>query len=341
MPQRTKCARLFVNAQWQQCFEDFLRSLGNKSGSRETPYLYERALRRFFSNPHRSPDTYTRAEVEAYLHAPTTGHRGTGEPPKPDTYNARLTRIRSFYTYATTYSVPFRGKLRPLMRGVSPTSGIDLAQTAPQTNRTLTLDMIERIFAVVPKNTVKGLRDRALFLGYFWTGRRRAEIISMRWQDIEQQVRFDDGHVGTLYHWRGKGRSRMEDRAELPVPAWEAICTYLKAAGRWEHMQASDPVFVRVHDHAGTQKPLNPDSINRVFREYLDKAGIDNDHGRISLHSWRHSAAFVRYQEKQDPALLQKFLRHKNVSTTIRYIEEWTRQPDTSATVLTAKYGHL
>lgn len=332
--------RLFASEPWEQCRKDLLRSLGNRSGSKASPYQYDRILRRFFGrDPKRTPDTYSRQEVEAFIHAPTQGVRASGTPPKAETYNCRLKCLKSFYKYAASYAIPFRGSIRPLLRSIDPTHGILFAKPA-KSPRTLSDAEVEAIFAVIPRDTVAGLRDRALLLSYFWTGRRRAEIARLLWRDLELDCKFDDGHDGVRYHWLGKGKGQQVDSAELPEPAWTAIRVYLEASGRWKHMQPNDPLFVSLAYNA-RPKPLNPNSINAMFRRYLRAAGIDNDNGRLGIHSWRHNAAFIRYKEDKDLVKLQHFLRHSDPKDTLRYIEEWERQPDTTAARLYQKYGHL
>jgi hypothetical protein len=82
-------------------------------------------------------------------------------------------------------------------------------------------------------HTVKGLRDRAIFLLYFWTARRREEIARLHWGDIEQATIVDEfggRKQGWRYRFYGKVKGGQQDMAELPMPAKIAIDRYLRAA---------------------------------------------------------------------------------------------------------------
>jgi integrase len=58
---------------------------------------------------------------------------------------------------------------------------------------------------------IEGLRDRAIVLTLVLTGRRRAEVLSLRVGDLSVE------HGRTWYRYRGKGGKT--GRRELPEPA--------------------------------------------------------------------------------------------------------------------------
>ena len=106
--------------------------------------------------------------------------------------NQRLAILSSFYAFASTFTITGPdGRPQVLLQRPSPTLG--LRHKRPErTYRAFSEDELDRFFSVIPTDTVKGLRDRAIFLLYFWTARRREEIARLRWGDIEQATIVDE-----------------------------------------------------------------------------------------------------------------------------------------------------
>lgn len=331
--------RLFASEQWERCYRDFLQSIREHSGSEDSAYQYERVLRRFFTVPNKRPDQYTRQDVEAFLHQLTDSPQKSGTPPAASTRNARLAILKSFYAFAGQYTVTFRGKPTPLMRVPAPTTGIKRGRPT-EVYRAMSLEELKQLFSVIPQ-TVVGKRDRALFLFLFWSARRRQEVTRLLWGDLEPNYRFDDGHIGCLYTWRGKGRQRRPDSAELPPAAWKALEEYLRASGRWGYMVADDPLFpgLRTNDNLYAKKPIHRGSVTQIFHHYVVAAGLD---GRgICLHSLRHTAAHERNEAGMDVIAVMELLRHSSLDTTWKYLKKMKKQADSGAQLLAAKFGNL
>jgi integrase len=200
---------------------------------------------------------------------------------------------------------------------------------------------------------VQGLRDRAIFLLYFWTARRREEIARLRWGDLEQGVIVEEGgkrRQGWRYRFHGKGKGGQEDIAELPTPAKIAIDRYLTAARRIKTIQPHDPLFIAIGPAQGGGKPgvtLPPDNhtpltssaIAKALKKYARIAGVDAE--RLSIHSWRHTATQQRYAAGEDVRSLQRLLRHSNIATTDIYLRELMGTADPGASLLEDRFAHL
>ena len=50
-----------------------------------------------------------------------------------------------------------------------------------------------RLLAAIPVESAAGLRLRALVLAYLLTGRRRSEVLNLRWRDLD----LEGGFVGS------------------------------------------------------------------------------------------------------------------------------------------------
>ncbi len=327
---------------WQQCTEAFLRRVYDRSSSHSTHDRYSRALERFFSDE-RNPDQYSSADIEAFITQPSYGTRIPGKPVSVSTKNQRLAILSSFYRFASTYSIIDEdGNPAFLLKRPAPTTGFVYGK--PERHyRAFSYDEMERFFAVIPSDTVQGLRDRAVFLLYFWTARRRSEIARLTWGDIEQTIFLEDGtrRVGWLYHFYGKGTSTQQDSAEMPQPAMLALVRYLEAAGRLNKMMPEDPLFLslpppRGGNYRNTGKQLASHSMNARLKYYAEQAGLDAS--RLSIHSWRHTAAQQRHVAGQDILEIMRLLRHSSLRMTQEYLQVLSGEANSGAKLLRDKF---
>ncbi len=343
---------------WERCMAQFLRQLYDRSRSEKSVRDYRRTLLAFFSSsaqggPAKHPEHYTREDVEDFLHRPSTSSRNTGAPPSIATMNQRLSILSSFYTFAATFTIPGPdGRPRALLQSPSPTLGLR-HKRPDRVYRAFNEDELDRFFTVIPTDTVMGLRDRAIFLLYFWTARRREEIARLKWGDIERATIVDERggrRQGWRYRFYGKGKRGQEDMAELPVPAKLAIDRYLTAARRMQSIRADDPLFIAIGPEQGGGKrgvtlppddhtPLTSRAIAHALKKYAVLAGIDAQ--RLSIHSWRHTAAQQRYEAGEDIRSLQRLLRHSNIATTDIYIRGLLGTADPGASLLEERFAHL
>ncbi len=324
-----------MDAGWQRCLDAYLQTIEDRSGSIASRRTYASTLQRFLATVS-DPATVSRADVLDFLQQPSTSHRNHGAAVSAATKNQRVTIIRSFYTFASIYEIDGT----PLFQRSLPTIGLKrLKVTVPY--RAMNSDELERVFAAIPHDTIKGLRDRALYLMYFWTARRRLEICNLRWQDIEPAM--IDGQASHIYRFRSKGTSRTVRTAELPALAWNALEAYLSASGRLATIKPDDYLFVSVHPGQGykdsrTNVPLNPDYINRTFKDYCQLAGLRSD---LSLHSLRHASARMRYEAGASIRDIQQILGHASIATTDLYLRTVIGIADPTAKLLEQRFGDL
>jgi site-specific recombinase XerD len=329
---------------WGRCLVAFLRASYERSGSTNTITHYRACLYRFFSSPAKLPQSYTREDVERFLYTPGTAPGRVGVPIAPATANHRLAVLGAFYRFAGGYTVEIDGVIAPLLHTSSPTLGFRYAQT-PRSYRSISYANFEKFFAAIPTDSEIGLRDRALFLTYFWTIRRRAEVLALRWGDIEEAMLIDaDGsrRRGWLYHFRGKGSGRHDDAAELPGRAKTAIDRYLVASGRRETMQPESPVFISITSYKGKDghdpmRPLGGSTVWGSVKKYARLAGIDPK--SLTIHSFRHAGSQFRYRNGQQLLSISHTLRHRSLDTTRIYLEGLVTATDDGAALLEQQFG--
>jgi len=319
---------------WSRCLSAFLADAYGHSNSQETLSAYRRILNRFFSEPVKMPDDYTREDVSIFINRPSPN----GKAPAVATVNQRLSALRSFYAYASSYTIEGAdGHPVAILRHPAPTSGLKHGR-ADRVYRAMSYEEFTQFFSVIPTDTPRGLRDRSMFLFYFWTARRLAEVQRLCWGDIEQGIIIDEGgsrRIGWLYHFRNKGSSTQDDVAELPEAAKIALDKYLVASGRMTSIQPQEPLFVA----EGSDTPLSFVGIYKAMKKYLKAAGLD---GRgFSIHSWRHTSARMRYAAGEDIRSLQRLLRHSSLATTDTYLRALAGTANSGARLLEERFGQF
>lgn len=336
-----------MDEQWQQCVEHFFEHAHRQSGSKNTLRQYRWTLARLFTMfPGKSPEQITRADVEHFL-STTYGYGRVGRSgPSTSTRNQRLAIIKSFYVYAAGYDVERDGKMVPLMQGRAPTHNLH-AGKAPKIYRAMSGEEVRRFFGAIP-NTPIGKRDRALFLCYFYTARRRCEILNLKWGDISEGAVVDSRGMtrrGHTYRFHNKGSHQEETETfELPEPAYEAICAYLKACNRWESIRPEDYIFVTFDmrgDLPVAARPhrISDDRTRVIMKQYAQAAGLDVR--KLTLHSFRHTSARERYQRGSGVLEIKQLLRHASLDTTYNYLEALTSTADPGAMLLEHAFSDL
>ena len=253
----------------------------------------------------------------------------------PATIGQYLAAVSSFFSFVSSerYLVvdgdgrehplhhlnPARAVRRPKTKGLGQKAGY------------LPIEDLFGLLRAIKQDTVQGLRDYALFVGYVFTGRRNSEWRTLRWGDIEV--------VGERvnYVWSGKGR--VDEKFELAPPVWEALVKYLKADGRWGAMGEDDCVFTALNDHAARlanvgddweagSQPLSMGHVNALLKKYARRAGLDA--ARISVHVLRHSAAMMLDELGYDIKYISKHLAHASIDMTAHYLDHMKGRGDQS-----------
>lgn len=344
----TKFAPEFtLESDWGRCTRDFLAQIYRKSSSPHSQDHYRAGLETFFSiEPRKLPHEYTKGEVITWLNSPSTAKGREGQPVKPQTFSNRLIILTGLYRYAQSYGVTGEdGHQYPLMRYLPPTSGIRHPKRPDAGNKALSDDELRRFFAAIPRDTLLGKRDFALFSMYLWCARRRSEIGYLQWGDLSQSLIVDGNtsRMAWVYRFFGKGKKTVADFAELPPIAASALFEYLEASEIIKTIQPEDYVFTCVPGYIGRggydpKRPITPTTIQGAVDRYRRAAGIER---HIGTHSFRHTCARSMYTAGASIREVQQKLRHRAISTTSIYLEELVSVSDPTIDRLNAKFANL
>lgn len=150
------------------------------------------------------------------------------------------------------------------------------------------------------------LRDQALFMLGIFTGRRVSQLLSLKVSDVLTST----GEIAqNVYFERQNCKGKREGEAmPLHSKARDALRAFLKA-----HGDANPYLF------AGRQGgAISRQQAHNVLKAAFEGAGLD---GKVATHSMRKTFARRMMQaNNNDIYLVKQLLNHRNIETTIRYV---------------------
>ncbi len=171
----------------------------------------------------------------------------------------------------------------------------------------LTAAQVRKLLDVIPKNSVKGLRDFAIVSLMVRTGMRCIEISRINVED----VLTDDVFCVNIQR---KGRVEKEESIGLTDKTIDALNDYLIK----RDLNGNPPLFVNHSIKANNQR-IKSSHINRIVKGYMESIGL---HGKkYSAHSLRHTAACNALLNGASIYDVKAMLGHTSVSTTEIYTD--------------------
>ncbi len=136
---------------------------------------------------------------------------------------------------------------------------------------------------------IEDIDRRRLITAYLATGRRRAELLALDWQDIDLKsgkylIRRSKAHLSRWYPINNMFRTVLLSIGEKKEG---------RVFDRWKH----------------------PDTLSKIVKDELRKAGL----GHLHLHHLRHTFASLKVMEGTPLRTLQELLGHTEYRTTEIY----------------------
>jgi tyrosine recombinase XerC len=198
----------------------------------------------------------------------------------------KLSSLRSF----------FRFLVKDNYLKVNPTDAIASPKQEKTLPRFLTEEDVVRLIEAPNVETLKGLRDHAIFETLYSTGIRISELVGL----TEDAVDF----IGATVKVFGKGKK--ERLLPIGERALRAIRRYLEK----RHV-SSRRIFLNK-----SKKPITDRGIRKVMDSYLRSLSLKE---HVSPHTMRHSFATHLLNRGADLRSVQELLGHANLSTTQIY----------------------
>lgn len=284
---------------WISTFVESLAS--EKACSTNTCRAYEHDLREFLNflqseaSPVQSGET-ARGEIhpDQVNGLSIRGYLGFLHRKNSKTTIARkLSAIRSFFNYL-------------VRRGATADNPAGMVRT-PKRGRTipnyLSVDDMFRLLDSLYKNTLPGLRNRAVFETMYSTGIRVSELSGLNVADIDD--------VQGIARIRGKGNK--ERIVPIGIKALKSIADYREALRGQADIPFTATGSLFLNKSGGR---LSARSIARILDHAARAIGMPIP---VSPHALRHSFATHMLDAGADLRVVQELLGHKSLSTTQRY----------------------
>ncbi len=175
-----------------------------------------------------------------------------------------------------------------------------------------------------PKDTLKGVRDRAILATLLYHGIRREELCQLRVRDMQSRQ--------GVIHFRVKGKRGKTRFVPVHPMGQRLIEEYLETAGHGAVLDG--PLFRPVKNNRTgiLDKHLDPGSVYRnIVVHYARENGLSAQVIGLCVHSLRATAATNALSHEADIAKVQEWLGHANVSTT-RLYDRRKNKPEDSPT---------
>jgi len=165
--------------------------------------------------------------------------------------------------------------------------------------------------------------EGSFFYPVFYTavssGLRQAELLGLRWRDLDLGVIPSISVNRVLYKRRGVSEFRLPktSRSRRLVSMTPALAAYLREYrqerkalydGIGKELTPDELVFA---NHEG--QSLNPPSLSRDFARIINKAGIEG----VRFHDLRHTFASLALKQGIHPKIISEALGHASVAFTM------------------------
>lgn len=177
------------------------------------------------------------------------------------------------------------------------------------TKKILTIDQVRSLYAAIPADTSKGLRDSAIIRLMLSTGIRTIEVVRSNIGDIE---RMQDSYILRLQR---KGKLEKNDFVALTDHVYDIISKYLNTR---TNKESDAPLFANVRE-GSKETRLTTRCVSGMVSQHMKASGIDDK--KITTHSLRHTFATWLIKDGADIYDVMTAMGHSTVKTTEIYLK--------------------
>lgn len=173
-----------------------------------------------------------------------------------------------------------------------------LKNAARRQREYLTPEEIEKVLQAAGRLGRHGARDRTLLLIAYRHGLRVAELVTLRWDQVDLKA-------GLLHVARVKNG----------VPSTHPIRSRELRSLRDLKRDYPDSPYLFVSELGG---PMTPATVRKLLARAGEQATLPFP---IHPHMLRHSTGYKLANDGQDTRAIQQYLGHRNITHTVRYTE--------------------
>lgn len=243
---------------------------------------------------------------------------------KPSTIRHNLSVLRTFYAWLKNNKIRY-GFAE--IYTYNPTEGVkNIRNFTCYLKDPLSIEQATPLIKTGQKyrNTINGMRNYAILILMLTTGLRLIEVIRLKFDHISQYGKKD------ILYVHGKKRDDIDEIVKITPLVVEAINLYL-----YQRTDQSPYVFVR-HDSRYPSSSLTTNTIRRFINKLFKEAHLKSP--RITVHSLRHTCAYLNLQNSGSLEATQRLLRHQDIKSTLIYTHSINRLEDESEDRLTNLY---
>ncbi len=255
--------------------------------------------------------------AQAFASTRLPGSRHKGEI-APASKNQRLAILSSFYRFANK---------RGFLTIGNPIDLVDRSPVQPYARAYgLEQEEVQDRLLKIDVTAKAGLRDFALLLVLFTTGRRAGEVASLR----RRHLLVNRRGIVTLDFERLKGAKSTRDTLDEVVSTVLVLWVQTAYNAPLKDIDADAAIWMDLAHPTRSSEALGYQGIAGVCRHYLDTSKV---------HTTRHSFALLMQAIGAKLTDIQKLLLHTNAATTGLYLETITRNQNQFIGKLTAALG--
>lgn len=289
--------------------EEYIRQFLAYADVRESSgKTYTRCLRHFFhwlqDNGIRHPE---RGDIIAYRDDLLREHKAT-------TVQSYLSSVKVFFKWTKE-----AGQYDNIAKSVK----LPKVDNAGYKKDYLQVNQCRKLLKSIERESLKGKRDYAIILLMMTSGLRTIEVVRANVEDL-QDAETERGRKYTRLYIMGKGRDDRTAVVKVAAETVEAIRDYLSERGA---VSGKDPLFASI-SHRNTGERMTTRSVSGIAKDHLLSAGYDS--ARLTAHSLRHTAGTLAKKAGSSWQEVQQMLRHKDISTTMRYVHTMNREENES-----------
>lgn len=203
-----------------------------------------------------------------------------------------LTCLRIFYQYLLTQQ----------LISINPTAKLHHPKQTQKLPIFLNVEEVDRLLNTPDKNTIFGMRDRAMLELLYSCGLRVSELITLNFHNIN----LSDEYI------RIHGKGNKERLLPMGEVAMDYLNIYEKKARPFLLKTGQTDHYFLSNRGAG----MSRQNFFYMIKAYATKAGIDKP---LSPHTLRHAFATHLVQQGADLRSVQLMLGHSDIATTQIY----------------------
>jgi type 1 fimbriae regulatory protein FimB len=167
----------------------------------------------------------------------------------------------------------------------------------------LTQDEVDKLLAASKTSSRNPVRDYCILLLMFRHGLRVSELCAIKLTDIDVDAK-------TFHVHRLKGCDSGQH--EFYNGESQAVRAWLVERAKMNPPETVDTLFI-----SERRRPLSRITVWLMIRQTAEAAGLE--HLEIHPHMLRHSCGYTLNNKGTDIRIIQGYLGHRSISSTVRY----------------------